>query len=54
MTQKEMIKRAFKEATPVARKVAVQRLREGKSFDEIEDWGYEDISTGVAIGDEAW
>lgn len=37
MTQKEMIKRAFKEATPVARKIAVQRLREGKSFDEIED-----------------
>ena len=25
-----------------------------KSFDEIEAWGYEDISTGVAIGDEAW
>ncbi|MBQ8482037.1 MAG: hypothetical protein IJ532_05835 [Alphaproteobacteria bacterium] len=32
-----MVKRAFKEATPVARRVAAQRMRDGKSFAEIED-----------------
>ena len=32
-----MIKHAFKEATPVARKFAAQRMKEGKSFEEIED-----------------
>ena len=36
-TEGEMIKRAFKEATPVARKVAAQRMREGMSFAEAED-----------------
>ena len=37
LTEGEMVKRAFKEATPVARKVAAQRMREGKSFAEAED-----------------
>lgn len=37
MTEKEMIRRAFKEATPVARKVAAQRMKNGLSFTEIED-----------------
>ena len=37
MDKNELMKRAFKEATPVARKFAAQRMKEGKSFEEIED-----------------
>lgn len=37
MNKNELIKSAFKEATPVARKFAAQRMKEGKSFEEIED-----------------
>lgn len=36
-TEKEMIKRAFHEATPVACRVAVQRMKNGMSFAEVED-----------------
>lgn len=37
MNKNEMIRSAFKEATPVARRVAAQRMKNGKSFAEIED-----------------
>lgn len=36
-TEKKMIRRAFHEATPVACRVAAQRMKEGKSFAEVED-----------------
>lgn len=37
INEKEMIRRAFHEATPVACRVAVQRMKEGKSFADVED-----------------
>lgn len=36
-TEKERIRRAFHEATPVACRVAVQRMKEGQSFADAED-----------------
>ena len=36
-TEKEMIRRTFHEATPVACRVAVQRMKEGQSFADVED-----------------